>query len=341
MKKIIRKNLILLITLFTLATIFFCVTIGVADVSVSQTIKILYNKILGNNDIEGIKASTVAIIWTLRFPRVLLALTVGGALSVCGVAYQGVFKNPMADPFIIGVSSGAALGATIGIVLNISFNFFGINLVTVLSFVGALLTIFLVYNISRVGKKVPTATLLLSGVAISQLLLSIVSLFMVFSNDINRIIFWTMGSYNGKSWNHLFLVIPYVIVGFIVLYAVSREMDIMLLGEDTAGQLGVDTERLKTIILITTALLIASTVSVTGIIGFVGLIVPHIVRLLVGPKHKKLFPYSFLFGGIFMILCDTLARTLINQEIPVGIVTSIFGGPFFIYLLKRKKSGGM
>ncbi|MFZ7132733.1 MAG: FecCD family ABC transporter permease [Eubacteriales bacterium] len=341
MIQLLRKNLIVIVIFLILVTMFVCITIGIADVSIKQTIQVLISKITGNEVPSGIKDSTAAIIWTLRFPRVLLAFLVGGALSICGVAYQGIFKNPMADPFIIGVSSGAALGATIGIVLNISFNFFGINLVTILAFIGALATIFLVYNISRVGKKVPVSTLLLSGVAVSQLLLSIVSLFMVFSDSLHKIIYWTMGSFNAKSWNHLVVVLPYVIIGFIILYLVSREMDIMLLGEDTASQLGVNTEKLKMTILITTAFLIASTVSVTGIIGFVGLIIPHVVRILVGPKHAKLLPYSFFIGGIFMIICDTISRSLISQEIPVGIVTSIFGGPFFIYLLKRKKSGGM
>lgn len=340
MKKILRQYLLLFIFIVCIITVFTCTTIGVADISIKQTINILFQKLIGNKSIEGIKASTIAIIWILRFPRVILAFLVGGALAICGVAYQGIFKNPMADPFIIGVSSGAALGATIGIVLNFSFNFFGINMVTILSFLGALLTIFLVYNISKVGNKVPTTTLLLSGVAISQLLLSLVSLFMVFSSSLQKIVYWTMGSLNGKSWNHIILVLPYVLIGFIILYTVNREMDIMLLGEDTAAQLGVNTEKLKLKILIITALLIASTVSVTGIIGFVGLIIPHIVRLLVGPKHKRLIPYSFVIGGIFLIVCDTIARSMISQEVPIGIITSIFGGPFFIYLLKRRKNGG-
>lgn len=339
MIKLLRKNLIFLVILIILITMFVCIAMGIADISLKQTVEVLVSKVLGK-EITDVKPSTVAIIWTLRFPRVLLAFFVGGALSICGVAYQSIFKNPMADPFIIGVSSGASLGATIGIVLNISFNFYGINIVNILAFIGALATIFVVYNISRVGRKVPVSTLLLSGVAISQLLLSLVSLFMIFSGSLNRIVYWTMGSFNAKSWNQLVMVLPYVVIGFIILLKVSREMDIMLLGEDTASQLGVNTERLKRVILVVTALLIAATVSVTGIIGFVGLIIPHIVRLIVGPKHNKLLPYSFLFGGVFLIICDTIARSLLNQEIPVGIITSVFGGPFFIYLLKRKKSGG-
>ncbi|MPW26934.1 iron chelate uptake ABC transporter family permease subunit [Alkalibaculum sp. M08DMB] len=341
MIKFVKKYLIFLVIIICLATIFICTTIGVANISVSQTVNILFNKITSIGNVEGVKESTIAIIWNLRFPRVMLAFLVGGALSICGVAYQGIFKNPMADPFLLGVSSGAALGATIAIVFNISAIFFGLDMITVFAFVSALLTLLLVYNISRIGNKVPVPTLLLSGIAISQFLTAIISLFMIFSDQMNRVVFWTMGSLNAKSWNHLILILPYVIIGFIILFRYHRQMDIMLLGEDTASQLGVNTEKLKLVILVVTAFITAATVSVTGIIGFVGLIIPHIVRMIVGPKHKKLYPYSFVLGGILLIICDTVARSLINQEIPVGIITAIFGGPFFIYLLKKRKRGGI
>lgn len=341
MKKLIQKYFIILMILISLTAIFICTTIGGADVSVGQTIQILSYKVTGKGNIQGIKDSTIAIIWNLRFPRVLLALLVGGSLSVCGVAYQGIFKNPMADPFLLGVSSGAALGASIGIVLNFNISFFGLNMPAILAFICALLTLGVVYNISRVGRKVPVPTLLLSGIAISQFLSALNSILMIFSDDMHRIIYWTMGSFNGKSWNHLLLILPYVIIGFVLLYKLHRQMDIMLLGEDSASQLGVNTDRLKLVVLMVTAFVTAATVSVTGIIGFVGLVVPHVVRIFVGPKHKKLYPYSFVLGGVFLILCDTIARSLINQEIPVGVITSIFGGPFFIYLLKKRKNGGI
>lgn len=341
MKKSIKTYLLLSIIFICLAAVFICTTIGVADISVSQTIEILFNKVTGFGNIDNLKASTIAIVWSLRFPRVLLAFLVGGALSICGVTYQGIFKNPMADPFLLGVSSGAALGATIAIVFNLSVSFLGIDMISILAFSSAILTLLLVYNISRVGNKVPVSTLLLSGIAISQFLTAIISMFMISSVKVEQILFWTMGSMNGKSWNHLILVFPYVIIGYFILYRSHRQMDIMLLGEDTASQLGVNTDRLKLVSLIVTAFVTAATVSVTGIIGFIGLIIPHIVRMLVGPKHKKLYPYSFLIGGVLMIVCDTIARSLMKQEIPVGIITALFGGPFFIYLLKQKKRGGI
>ena len=341
MKKILNRNLIIIALLLCFATILLSTTIGVADISYGDTIKILLSKMLHVNfGLENIKDSNIAIVWVIRFPRVLLAFFVGGALAICGAAYQGIFKNPMADPFILGVSSGAALGASIGIIMNLNFYFMGFNTISLLAFIGAVTALFIVYNISKVGRKVPVTTLLLSGIAIGQLLSALISLCMVFTNNFNDIIFWTMGSFNARSWGELILVVPYVIIGFIIIYSSNREMDIMLLGEDTASQLGVDTERLKRKILITTAFVTAAAVSVTGIIGFVGLIIPHIVRIITGPKHKVLLPYSFLLGGLFMIICDTIARSTTSQEIPVGIITAIFGGPFFIYLLKRKRMGG-
>jgi len=338
--RISNKSLIVAASLLCFFAVILSTTIGIADISFGQTIRILLVKLFHVNlDMSGVKESAVTIVWLIRFPRVMLAFFVGGALAVCGASYQGIFKNPMADPFILGVSSGAALGATLGIIAHLDFSFMGFNAVSMFAFIGALASLFTVYNISKIGRKVPVDTLLLSGIAIGQFLSAIISMCMVFSYDFQSIILWTMGSFNAKSWNQLILAAPLIVIGLIVVYASSRELDIMLLGEDTAAQLGVDTERLKMKILISTALVTAAAVSVTGIIGFVGLIIPHIVRLITGPKHKKLLPYSFVIGGIFMILCDTIARSLMSTEIPVGCITAIFGGPFFVYLLKKRRSG--
>lgn len=341
MRKLTSRKLTITATL-CFAAILISTTIGIADISIGQIIKILISRIFQNDaGLEGLKDSTIAIVWLIRFPRVLLAFFVGGALAVCGASYQGIFKNPMADPFILGVSSGAALGATIGIMTNTDFHIWGMSAVSIFAFIGALTSLFIVYNISRVGRKLPVATLLLSGIAIGQLLTALISICMVFYNEFQRIIFWTMGSFEAKSWEQLVMVVPYIVIGFFIIYSSGREMDIMLLGEDTASQLGVDTEKLKIKILFATAVMTAAAVSVTGIIGFVGLIVPHIVRIAAGPKHKGLIPYSFAAGGIFMIVCDTIARSLMSQEIPVGVITALFGGPFFIYLLKKKVGGGV
>lgn len=341
MKKLSNKKLVMLSIVLCFFTILISTTIGSSDISFFQTLKILLNKVFRMNvELGDIKNSSINIIWVVRLPRVILAFLVGGSLAICGASYQGIFKNPMADPFILGVSSGAALGASIGIVTKFKFSFLGLSPISILAFIGAIITITIVYNISRIGNKVPVTTLLLSGIAIGQLLSAVISLFMIFTDDMQRIIYWTMGSFNARSWEHVIVIIPYVLIGFMILYLSSRELDIMLLGEETASQLGVDTEKLKKKVLFTTAIITAVAVSVTGIIGFVGLIIPHVVRSLAGPKHRTLIPYSFIIGGVFMIICDTISRTLITQEIPVGIVTALFGGPFFIYLLRQRKTGG-
>ncbi|MGL4607544.1 MAG: FecCD family ABC transporter permease [Eubacteriaceae bacterium] len=339
----IKKIGIPLSILFCFLVIYLCTLTGITAISFEDANKILIDQIfridLGTQNIsDGAKA----IIWNVRLPRIILAFITGGALSICGAAYQGIFKNPMADPFILGVSSGAALGAAIGIVMNLSASFLGLNSIALFGFIGSFLTIFLVYNISRVGRKVPVATLLLSGIAIGQSLGAFMSLLMIFNQQsMQQIILWTMGSLNGKGWGQVLTILPYVIVGIVVMLTSVRELDIMLLGEETATQLGVDTERLKKKVLISSSLIVAAVVSVTGLIGFVGLIIPHIVRMIAGPKHRTLIPFSLLFGGAFLILCDTISRTITSQEIPVGVITAAFGGPFFVYLLRKRKKGGV
>lgn len=325
-----------------LVIIYVCTITGITSIPFVDANRILLHEVFHlPMDMTGISDGNVAIIWNVRLPRVLLGFLTGGALAVCGASYQGIFKNPMADPFILGVSSGAALGASIGIVSGFSANALGLNGTAILAFVGAFLAIFLVYNISRVGRKVPVATLLLSGIAVSQSLAAFMSLLMIFNvQNMNQIMFWTMGSLNGKGWSQVLTVLPYVALGCLFMFTTVRELDIMLLGEEAATQLGVNTELLKKKVLVASSLITAAVVSVTGIIGFVGLVVPHVVRMISGPKHRILMPFSLVFGGTFLIICDTLARTISSQEIPVGIITAAFGGPFFIYLLRKTKKGG-
>lgn len=323
--------------------IYICTIVGITAIPVGDANRILLHEILHLPvNMDGISSGNTAIIWNVRLPRVILGFLTGGALAVCGAAYQGIFKNPMADPYILGVSSGAALGASIGIIFKFGGSLLGLNTTAIFAFIGAFASIFLVYTISRVGRRVPVATLLLSGIAISQTLSAFMSLLMIFNVDsMNQVMFWTMGSLNGKGWNQVIIVLPYVVLGILLMMTSVRELDIMLLGEDTAVQLGVDTEKLKRKILISSSIITAAVVSVTGIIGFVGLVVPHVVRLFTGPKHRKLVPLSLVFGGTFLIICDTLARTLSPMEIPVGIITAAFGGPFFIYLLRKARKGGV
>lgn len=322
------------------AVILICTFFGAADITIKDTLIVLTNKITG---LLGAEADALGakntIIWDLRFPRSLLAFLVGGALALCGGVYQAIFKNPMADPFVLGISSGAAFGATIGIILAIPASFMGLNTISFFAFGGAILAIFFVYNIARVGKQANTTSLLLCGIAVNQLLTAVISFAMLLSaNQMKKIYFWTLGSFSSKGWDHVFNVLPYIIIGLIVIFLFAKELDIIVLGDETAIRFGIDVEKNKRILFVVTSLVMASCVSVSGIIGFVGLVSPHIVRLIFGPAHKKLLPLSFLLGGIVLCICDTISRSIIASEIPVGIVTAIIGAPFFIYLLRAKNT---
>lgn len=318
--------------------ILVCTFFGAADITIRDTLIILANKAGGffSEEAAAFGAKTT-IIWKLRFPRTLLAFLTGGALAVCGGVYQAIFKNPMADPFVLGISSGAAFGATIGIVLSIPATFLGMNTVSVFAFAGALLSIFFVYHIAKVGRQANTTSLLLCGVAVNQLLTAVISFAMLISaNEMKKIYFWTLGSFSARGWDHVTTVLPYIVIGLAVVFLFARELDIMVLGDETAVRFGVNVERNKRILFVVTSLMMAACVSVSGIIGFVGLVSPHIVRLIFGPVHRRLLPMSFVLGGIVLCICDTIARSVMAAEIPVGIITAIVGAPFFIYLLRAK-----
>lgn len=336
------KFVILILFLILVFAIGLFSTIGTAKVNVLDTFRIIGSKVPYINkyiDITDISNSYITIIWNIRLPRVLLGVLVGASLSMAGAAFQGMFKNPMADPYVIGISSGAALGATLAIILNISINILGISSISLSAFIGALAAVIMVYNIARTNNKVPVNTLLLAGVAIGQFFTAIMSFLMVLYNkDMNKIIYWTLGSLAGKGWEPLLRMSIPMIIAMLLINFFARDLNIMLTGEESAQSLGVDVERTKIYILILGTLITSLAVSIGGIIGFVGLIIPHIVRILLGPDHRILLPSSALLGGIFMIFADTMARTIISPvEIPVGIITALFGGPFFIYLLKSKK----
>ncbi|MBZ9634944.1 FecCD family ABC transporter permease [Clostridium sp. FP1] len=336
-KRVFTVGVFLLIIVMIAAANF-----GVADISFKQTALIIISKIpIVNNFVstDGIKSTSITILLNLRLPRILLACLVGSALSVVGTSFQGIFKNPMADPFVLGVSSGAALGATITMVFLKETHFFGMSMVALTAFIGAIITTFLVYNIARVGTKVPVATLLLAGIAMNYLLSSIISLMMTFNSDnIEQIVMWTMGSFSTAGWNEVILLSIVVVPSILFISTFSRDLNIMLLGEDSARSLGIDVNGFKKYIFVISTLMVAAVVSVSGIIGFVGLIVPHAIRMIFGSDNRVVIPFSALGGAIFLIICDTLARVVVPpSEIPVGIITSIFGVPFFIYLLYRTK----
>ncbi|MTI67841.1 MAG: iron ABC transporter permease [Firmicutes bacterium] len=328
---------ILLISLFSL--ILISTTLGTVKIPIKNVLKIILYKLNLDIDISNIKASDIFIVTNIRLPRIILASLVGAILSLVGTSYQAIFKNPMADPYVMGASSGAAFGATLAISIGIGSGILGFGVTNLLAFISAMLTTVIVYNLAKVGSKISTTSILLAGIVMTAFLSSIISLMMIFNHEeLGKIVTWTMGSFNGANWNQIILVTIPVLIGLIVILSFSKEMNAFVLGEENAQSLGVNIELMKKTILVISSFLAACAVSVSGIIGFVGLIVPHLFRLIFGSNHKILLPVSVLGGAIFLLICDTLARTILNGiEIPVGIITSIFGGPFFLYLLKRSK----
>lgn len=280
-----------------------------------------------------------AVVIDLRLPRVLLAALVGASLALAGVLYQALFKNPLADPYILGVSSGAGLGATLALTVFGTSYLARAAGVPVGAFLGAVLTMLLVVRLaSRRGKLDPTS-LLLAGIAISYTLSAVTSFVLVYDREsMTSVVFWMMGGLGNRSWEHVLMLTAMLALGSIVPALYHRELDLMLLGDERAGQLGVSVERFKLLALGSASLVVAGAVSVSGLIGFVGLMTPHMVRLVIGPRHRLLLPASALAGAIVLVLADLLARVVLAPvEIPVGIVTALAGGPFFIWLLVRKE----
>lgn len=278
------------------------------------------------------------VFWQIRIPRVGLAFLAGAGLAVCGAAFQAMFRNPLATPFTLGVASGAALGAAVAIRCGLTFVFAGIAGTSMFAFLGALGTVSLVYGLTRIRHGFSTATMLLAGVAVSLFCASLI-LFTQYISDFTqsfRILRWLMGGLDVMGTARLFGLAPMILIGAVFLFLLSHELNLLATGEDIATSRGVDVTRTKTVLFLATSLTVGGIVSVCGPIGFVGMIVPHICRLLVGPNHRFLMPAAFLFGGLFLTVCDAFARTVIAPaEIPVGVVTALLGGPFFVWLLVR------
>ncbi|BBL67547.1 cobalamin import system permease BtuC [Methanoculleus chikugoensis] len=269
------------------------------------------------------------ILWEIRVPRVIAAALVGCGLAVAGTAMQALFRNPMADPYIIGTSSGGALGATLAIVL-----FAGTGR-PVLAFAGAIGATFAVYFIARRGGKIPVETLLLSGVALATLLSALLSFLMYTAGrSLHQIMFWLMGGFWNIAWNDVGVALP-ILIGGAGIYLFARDLNILALNEEDATHLGVNVERTKLILLALSAFVTGIAVAVAGSIGFIGLITPHVMRLIVGPDHRFLFPAAALAGAILLVWADALTRTF-TSDMPVGILTACFGAPFFIYLLRSR-----
>lgn len=336
------KIIIFILTLALILTITFAVAMGPTQIPPLNVYRIIIKQVpfLGNLVGSELSITEEAIVLQVRLPRVLAAAIVGVALAIAGVVLQGLLRNPMADPYVIGISSGAGLGASLAIAFGAGTSFLGVlYAIPLMAFVFALGTVLLVYLISKTGESVPMLTLLLVGIAANSFLLAIISLIRLFSGEaVHAIMAWMFGSLAASNWNYVKMAIPFVVAGVAVIYYFARDLNIMLLGEEQAHHLGVDAERLKKIMIASATLITAAAVSISGIIGFIGLIIPHMARILVGPDHRIIIPSSALGGAIVLILCDTIGRMIVRPaELPVGIITSLLGVPFFVYLIRKKK----
>jgi iron complex transport system permease protein len=305
------------------------------------------------------------ILFDVRLPRIVTAIIVGAALSQAGVIFQALLRNPMADPYIIGTSGGAALGATLAMMLPLLanrspqlageggasaglavdvvgsiINLLGFTPVPLLAFLGALGAVTVVYQIARIGPRTPVVTLLLAGFATSSFLAALMSLLMLLSGSaLQRIVFWTMGGLSTLGWSQIAVVAPLVGLGMALAYPLAWDLKVLILGEEHAASLGVPVERRKVQLLAIGSLLTGAAIALSGLVGFVGLVIPHLARLLLGPDHRLLLPASALVGAAFLLLADLVARTIIAPtEMPVGIVTALVGAPFFMHLLRRARS---
>ena len=282
------------------------------------------------------------IVWNIRLPRTALIALAGAALGGSGAAYQGLFRNPLADPFLIGVASGAGLGAVLAMSIHWPYSFWGLMAIPLAAFLAALLTVFIVYNLARVGRTVPTTNLILAGVAFSSFATSLTSYLMLRSTgELRRALGWLLGGISLSGWDSVLSLLPYLAVGLGVLLVSGHALNLMQFGDDQAQQMGLNVTRSRALLLAASSLTTAAAVAFAGIIGFVGLVVPHVVRLWFGVDYRRVIPLSILGGASALLISDVIARVVLApQELPVGIITALAGAPFFLWVLRRAKNQG-
>lgn len=314
------------------------VALGNVTIAPAETLAILAHRLLGWPVEVTWAPATETILLELRLPRVLTAMAVGTALSLAGVTFQGLLRNPLADPYVLGTASGAALGAAIAVLLPIQIALLGLGLLHVFAFVGALVAVAVVYRLSRLGALNSLTSVLLTGYAVGSLLAAGLAMTMYLAgNNLRQIFFYLLGSFSLASWPQLAVSLPLIVVGSVLIIGRARSLNALLLGEEAAAHLGIDVRRDRLILLAGATLVTAASVAVSGLIGFVGLVVPHLVRLVVGPNARLVLPLSAIYGAAFLALADIVART--PGEVPVGVVTAILGAPFFLYLLRSYRTG--
>ena len=331
--------------LFSILICFIVIVmgIGVGSVYVSprDIISIVMNKLFSTPLIHDIPEASVSIVLNLRIPRTLLAFIVGGALAVSGTVMQSVLKNPLASSYTLGVSSGASVGAGIVIITGVSIPFLGMFTLPLFGLIFGLLTVFLAVSFTaKLDKNMSNNTIILVGMVFSLFINAILTLMSALGREhIQQLIFWQMGSFSSREWSSVGILLPIVIIGVLILIKYSRELDLMTFGEEQASAVGVEINKVKWMLLGLSAALTGSAISFVGVIGFIDLIAPHVVRRFFGSSHKIVIPMSMFVGGAFMVVCDLVARTIISpSELPVGAVTALIGAPFFayVYFSKRK-----
>ena len=333
------RLLVIALGLASIAILFWSIGSGAMAVTWAEIFDSLWNGFAREGNQND------ALIWKLRLPRIIMGFVAGGALGICGAALQGLFRNPLADPALIGVSSGGAVGAAFAIVLGIpsflaSVPFLALYSVPLAAFAGAFAATAVVYSVATWQGQVQVATLLLAGIAINAIAASIIGWFTFIASDtqLRELSFWSLGSVGGASWENLAGCVPFVVIALAILFFYARHLNALALGESNARYMGVPVEAMKRGIVIATALAVGAVVSFTGTIGFIGLVAPHLFRLVGGPDHRWVLPGSFLVGGCLLCVADVVARVAaIPAEIPVGIVVSTLGAPFFLFLLMREK----
>jgi iron complex transport system permease protein len=326
--------------LLVLLVLALAIALSIAVGSVFIPPRDLWLVLTGRSPVDVDQAA--AIILTLRLPRTALVLLTGAALGTSGAAYQGLFRNPLADPYLVGVASGAGLGAVLAMSIQWPYTAAGLLAVPAAAFIGALGTVFLVYFLARVGKTLPTTNLILAGVAFSFFASALTSYLMLRSTgELRRAIAWLLGGSAQVGWGPVLSILPFLLPALAVLLLSGHALNLLQYGDEQAAQMGLPVLRVRTFLLIAASLATASAVAFSGIIGFIGLIVPHIMRLAFGADHRRLLPLSLLGGAALLLLSDVLARVVMSpEELPVGIVTALAGVPFFLWILRRAKNQG-
>jgi len=322
--------------------VILSVAIGSVFIEPGTVAKIMISQVPGIHLQNSWPETFATILLQVRLPHTILILLTGAALSGSGAVYQGIFRNPLADPYLIGVASGAGLGAVLAMTINWPGRVFGLYFVPAAAFIGASLTVALVYNLARIGKSAPTTTLILAGVAVSSFASSLTSFLMLRAReDLQRALSWLLGGSILTGWSPVVAILPYLIVGLAALIVSGHTLNVLQFGDEQAHQLGINVERRKLVFTLAASLTTAAAVAFSGIIGFIGLIVPHVVRMLTGPDYRRLVPLSVLGGSSALLLADLLARVVLApQTLPVGIVTALAGAPFFLFVLRRARNQG-